>query len=139
LQLDDLNSKFDLDTLKINPIIFHLVSTKGFDMTKAAKEAESKSNLMARSLLTMVQSMDSDLTNDPEKKRTQRLLMMDDNGIMHLGTHNSFNFHTPNTQISAQKSLEAHFVWLDDLNSKSKPPADVEKGEWWPSTSLQGT
>jgi len=124
---EDMQIEFDLDMLKINPIIFHLVSTKGFDRTTAAKEAGSKSNLMTRSLLTMVQSMDSDLTNDPEQERTQRLLMMDDDGKMHLGTQNSFNFHTPNTQISAQKSLDAHFAWLDDLNLKSKPPADMEK------------
>jgi len=107
---EDVQIGFDLDTLKINPIIFHLVITKGFDMTKAAKEAGSKSNLMARSLFTMVQSTDSDLTKDPEKERTQRLLMMDDDGIMHLGTQNSFNFDMPNTQTSAQKSLDACFA-----------------------------
>jgi len=42
--------------------------------------------------------MDLYLTNDLEKEKAQRLLMMDDDEEMHLGSPNSFDFHMPNTQ-----------------------------------------
>ena len=68
--------EYDLDSLKIDPIIVHLVTTQGPQWTDTAQASGADSNLRCRALEPW-QIMDLDLRKDSDKERAEKMLEQD--------------------------------------------------------------
>ena len=69
--------EYDLDSLKIDPIIVHLVTTTGQQWTDALETSGPDSNLRCRALEAVAQIMDLDLSNDSDKERSEKMIEQD--------------------------------------------------------------
>jgi hypothetical protein len=71
---DDVISQHDLGSLKIDPIIVHLVSVNGSEWSGVVTSSGDDSDLSRRALDVVVQIMDLDLSKESDKDQAQRLL-----------------------------------------------------------------
>jgi len=74
---DDDRRQFDLDSLKIDPVIVHLVSMNGPEWSAPVASSGADSNLRCRALKVVAQIMDLDLSKERDKDQAESLLYQD--------------------------------------------------------------
>ena len=74
---DDDRRQYDLDSLKIDPIIVHLMTVNGSQWPAAVAQSGTDSNLSHRALLVVAQIMDLDLGNESDAHLAESLLQQD--------------------------------------------------------------
>ena len=117
---------YDLDSLKIDPIIVHLVTTKGAQWTDSAEEAGDDSNLRCRSLESVAQIMDLDLSKDHDKEKAAGILEQNKDDCYLGGAADVLDL---SEEKRMRTEIERWYTWLDE---GSKAYTDVradEKGD----------
>jgi len=69
-----IKTYFELDSLKIDPIIVHLVTMHGPSWSDIPLASDVDSNLRCRALESVAQILDLDLSKDSEKEKAEMML-----------------------------------------------------------------
>jgi len=118
--------EYDLDSLKIDPIIVHLVTTQGPQWTDTAEASGADSNLRCRALEAVAQIMDLDLRKDSDKERAEKMLEQDKEDS-YLG--GGADMVALSEEQSMRKEIDAYYAWLDEgTQAYQEAKADVQEG-----------
>jgi hypothetical protein len=118
--------EYDLDSLKIDPIIVHLVTTQGPQWTDTAQASGADSNLRCRALEAVAQIMDLDLRKDSDKERAEKMLEQDKDDSYLGGGADQVELSEDQRM---RREINAYYAWLDeDTQAYRNTQADVQEG-----------
>ena len=103
--------EYDLDSLKIDPIIVHLVTTQGPQWTDTAQASGADSNLRCRALEAVAQIMDLDLRKDSDKERAEKMLEQDKDDSYLGGGADQVELSEDQRM---RREINAYYAWLDE-------------------------
>ena len=107
---DDDRRQYDLDSLKIDPIIVHLVTVNGSQWPAAVAQSGTDSNLSHRALLVVAQIMDLDLGNESDAHLAESLLQQDKED----GPGGSEVMIETSADSKMQEEIQEFYAWLDE-------------------------
>ena len=117
--------EYDLDSLKIDPIIVHLVTTQGPQWTDTAQASGADSNLRCRALEPW-QIMDLDLRKDSDKERAEKMLEQDKEDSYLGGGADTVEL---SEDQPFRREIDACYAWLDEgTKAYRNTQADVQEG-----------
>ena len=114
----------DLDSLKIDPIIVHLVIMNGPEWSDPVTESGGDSKLWYRVIEVVTQIMDLDLSKESDKDQDEILLHQDEEH----GPGGPEVILQSSPDVSMRSGINEFYVWLDQGN-KDHAESMVESDE----------
>ena len=107
---DDDSRQYDLESLKIDPIIVHLVTVNGSEWSDVVAASGTDSNLSHRALDVVAQIMDLDVENESHVHLVQSLLKQDKED----GPGGSEVIIETPADVRMRSQIQEFYAWLDE-------------------------
>jgi hypothetical protein len=108
--LDDDRRQYDLESLKIDPIIVHIVTVNGSDWSAVVATSVADSNLSHRALDVVAQIMDLNLEKESDAHLAESLLQQDKKD----GPGGSEVIIETPSDLEMRSEIEEFYAWFDE-------------------------